>query len=109
MELKKATQSVEAPGAGTATQPVEAPSAASTVTQPTDQDTSLPFAADRPEVQPPGPTREIFTSDRPEVQRPGPTDQPTTVLKKRATSLSSSGATVEEPATDPVPAKFDPV
>ena len=59
----KATQPVDGPGPCTATRPVEAPCAliatqlvetpgATTVMQPTGQDVSDQFAADRPEVQP---------------------------------------------------------
>ena len=95
-----ATRPVEAPGAVTATRPVEAPGIAPTVTKPTCQDTSLPFTADRPEVQPPDPASQIFTSGRREVQPPGPTGQPATVLKKHATSLTGCGVPVEEPASD---------
>ena len=100
MEMKKATQPVEAPSAVSATQPVEAPGAVPTVAHPTVQDTSLPFAANRPQVKPPGPASQIFTSGRPEVQPPGSTGQPATVLKKRATSLTGSRVPVEEPASD---------
>ena len=82
-----------------ATQPVEVPGATSEM-QPTGQDTSLPFTADRPEVQPPGAASQIFTSGRPEVQPPGPTGQLATFVKKRATSVTSSRVPAEEPVSD---------
>ena len=51
MEIKKATQPVEAPSSVSATQPVEAPGA-STEVQLTGQDASPFAAADKPEVLP---------------------------------------------------------
>ena len=75
MEMKKATQPVEAPSAVTATQPVEVPGAV-LATQPveapsaaselktTSQDASLFLTADRPEIQPPGAASQTFTSGR---------------------------------------------
>ena len=61
---------------------------------------SLHVAADRPEVQPPGPASQTYTSGRSEVQLPDPTGQTATDLKKRATSLTGPGAPAEEPVSD---------
>ena len=94
-EMKKATQPVEAPSAGLATQPVEAPGADPEMLH-IGQDTSLPFAADRSKVQPPGPASQIFISGRSEVQPPDPTGQPATILKKRATSFTGTTTPVDK-------------
>ena len=69
LEVKKATQPVEAPGTLTATWPVEAPSAFAEV-QLTGQDASPVAAADRPEIQPLGPASSLYVSGRPEVPLP---------------------------------------
>ena len=81
-EVDRATQPVQVPGAVLATRPVEAPGAA-LVTHTIGQESSLPAAVDRPEVQP-----------------PGPATQPATVSKQSATSCPGSVAPVEEPAVE---------
>ena len=65
-----------------ATQPVEAPGAAP-VTYTTGRETDLPAVVYRPEVQPPGPAAE-----------------PSTTIKQSSTSLSGSVAPVEEPVAE---------
>ena len=64
---------MEVSGDVSATRPVEAPSAATEIL-PTGQDASLPFAADRHEVQPPS--------------------------KKRTSTVTSPTVSVEEPASE---------
>ena len=61
LEVKKATQPVEAPCAVIVTWPVEVHGASAEV-QPTGQEASPVAAADRPEVQPPGPASSTYTS-----------------------------------------------
>ena len=82
-ERKKATQPAEAPGAVLATRPVEAPRAAVDLTG---QDASPFAAADRSEVEPPGPASSTSTSGQPEVQPPGPTAQAAFDTMKHAAS-----------------------
>ena len=102
-ETQIVTQPVEAPaavdvsGPVIATQPVEAPGAGE-MTQ-TGQDASLHPAADRPEVQPPGPASQMSCSGQSEVHPPDPTGLPATVSKRCSSVLA--GATV--PVEDPVP------
>ena len=59
-QMTQATQPVQSPGTSSTTQPVEAPGV-TTVMQPADQDISYQTAADRPEVQFPGPARQTVS------------------------------------------------
>ena len=82
MEVERATQPVQVPGAVLATRPVEAPGAAP-VTYTTGQETDLPAVVYRPKVQPPGPAA-----------------QPSTTTKQSSKSHPGSVAPVEEPAAE---------
>ena len=82
MEVERATQPVQVPGAVLATRPVDAPGAAP-VTYTTGQETDLPAVVYRPEVQPPGPTA-----------------IPSTTAKQSSTSHPGSVAPVEDPVAE---------
>ena len=83
---------MEVSGDVSATRPVEAPSA-SIEPLPTGQDASLPFATDRPVVQPPGPTNETLTGGRSDFQSPVP-------AKKHSSAVSGPTVSVEELASE---------
>ena len=82
MEVERATQPGQVPGAVLATRPVEAPGAAP-VTYTTGQETDFPAVVYRPEVQPPGPTA-----------------IPSTTAKQSSTSHPASVVPVEDPAAE---------